>query len=133
MSRFTFHRFWAIVLKEFIQMKRDRVTFAMMVGIPLMQLMLFGFAINMDVRNLDAAIVDQADTFASRAFVQEIAQSQVIRVRASLREALAEGDRELAFARDFARLPMRMATSSTRLRCNAGVTCRAPRAPISAR
>jgi ABC-2 type transport system permease protein len=56
MSRFTFHRLWAIVLKEFIQMKRDRVTFAMMVGIPLMQLMLFGFAINNDPKHLPAAI-----------------------------------------------------------------------------
>ena len=56
MSRFSFHRFWAIVLKEFIQMKRDRVTFAMMVGIPLMQLMLFGFAINSDPKHLPTAI-----------------------------------------------------------------------------
>jgi ABC-2 type transport system permease protein len=56
MSRFSLHRFWAIVLKEFIQMKRDRVTFAMMVGIPLMQLMLFGFAINSDPRHLPTAI-----------------------------------------------------------------------------
>jgi ABC-2 type transport system permease protein len=56
MRRFTFHRLWAIVLKEFIQMKRDRVTFAMMVGIPLMQLMLFGFAINSDPRHLPAAL-----------------------------------------------------------------------------
>ncbi len=56
MHRFTFHRFWAIVLKEFIQMKRDRVTFAMMVGIPLMQLMLFGFAINSDPKHLPTAI-----------------------------------------------------------------------------
>ena len=56
MPRFTFHRFWAVVLKEFIQMKRDRVTFAMMVGIPLMQLMLFGFAINSDPKHLPTAI-----------------------------------------------------------------------------
>lgn len=56
MRRFTLHRFWAIVLKEFIQMKRDRVTFAMMVGIPLMQLMLFGFAINSDPKHLPTAI-----------------------------------------------------------------------------
>ena len=54
--RFTFHRFWAIVLKEFIQMKRDRVTFGMMVGIPLMQLIIFGFAINSDPKHLPAAI-----------------------------------------------------------------------------
>ena len=55
-SRFTLHRLWAIVLKEFIQMKRDRVTFGMMVGIPLMQLMLFGFAINSDPKHLPTAI-----------------------------------------------------------------------------
>ncbi len=56
MRRFTFHRLWAIVLKEFIQMKRDRVTFGMMVGIPLMQLLMFGFAINSDPRHLPAAV-----------------------------------------------------------------------------
>ena len=56
LPRFTFHRLWAIVLKEFIQMKRDRVTFVMMVGIPLMQLMMFGFAINSDPRHLPAAL-----------------------------------------------------------------------------
>ncbi len=56
MRRFTFHRFWAIVLKEFIQMKRDRVTFGMMIGIPLMQLIIFGFAINSDPKHLPAAI-----------------------------------------------------------------------------
>jgi ABC-2 type transport system permease protein len=54
--RFTLHRFWAIVLKEFIQMKRDRVTFGMMIGIPLMQLIIFGFAINADPKQLPAAI-----------------------------------------------------------------------------
>ncbi len=53
---FAFYRLWAIVLKEFIQMKRDRVTFGMMVGIPLMQLLLFGFAINSDPKHLPAAI-----------------------------------------------------------------------------
>jgi ABC-2 type transport system permease protein len=56
MSHFSFPRFWAIVLKEFIQMKRDRLTFGMMVGIPLMQLLLFGFAINADPKHLPAAI-----------------------------------------------------------------------------
>ena len=56
MKRFTFHRLWAVVLKEFIQMRRDRVTFGMMVGIPLLQLMLFGYAINSDPRHLPTAI-----------------------------------------------------------------------------
>jgi ABC-2 type transport system permease protein len=57
MSRFSFHRFWAVVLKEFIQMRRDRVTFAMMVGIPLLQLTLFGYAINSDPKHLPAAVL----------------------------------------------------------------------------
>jgi len=50
-------RFRAIVVKEFIQMRRDRVTFGMMVGIPLVQLILFGFAINSDPKHLPAAVL----------------------------------------------------------------------------
>ena len=50
-------RFWAMVVKEFIQMRRDRLTFAMMVGIPLLQLILFGFAINSDPKHLPAAVL----------------------------------------------------------------------------
>ncbi len=45
---FSLRRFGAVVAKEFIQMRRDRLTFGMMVGIPLIQLVLFGFAINAD-------------------------------------------------------------------------------------
>jgi ABC-2 type transport system permease protein len=56
MGRFTFHRLWAVVMKEFIQMRRDRVTFGMMVGIPLLQLTLFGYAINSDPKNLPTAL-----------------------------------------------------------------------------
>ena len=54
---FSLGRFWAMVVKEFIQMRRDRVTFGMMVGIPLMQLILFGYAINADPRHLPTAVV----------------------------------------------------------------------------
>ncbi len=50
-------RFRAIVIKEFIQMRRDRLTFGMMVGIPLMQLILFGYAINSDPKHLPTAVV----------------------------------------------------------------------------
>ncbi len=56
MRRFTFHRLWAVVMKEFIQMRRDRVTFGMMVGIPILQLTLFGYAINSDPKNLPTAL-----------------------------------------------------------------------------
>jgi ABC-2 type transport system permease protein len=75
MRRFTWHRFWAIVLKEFIQMKRDRVTFGMMVGIPLMQLMLFGFAINSDPKRLPTAIRSADQGPFARTFVAALKTS----------------------------------------------------------
>src|SRR4029453_4867118 len=50
-------RFWAIVVKEFVQMRRDRLTFGMMVGIPLLQLVIFGFAINADPKHLPTAVL----------------------------------------------------------------------------
>ncbi len=50
-------RFWAMVVKEFVQMRRDRVTFAMMVGVPLLQLILFGYAINSDPKHLPTAVI----------------------------------------------------------------------------
>ncbi len=56
----SFARFRAVLVKEFIQMRRDRVTFAMMIGIPLMQLLLFGFAINGDPHHMPT-LVEMAD------------------------------------------------------------------------
>jgi ABC-2 type transport system permease protein len=53
-------RLLAMILKEFIQMKRDRMTFAMMIGIPIIQLMLFGFAINSDPKHLPTAVLSYA-------------------------------------------------------------------------
>src|SRR3954463_12255631 len=50
-------RLRGIIVKEFTQMRRDRLTFAMMLGIPLMQLLLFGYAINSDPRHLPAAVL----------------------------------------------------------------------------
>ncbi len=55
--QFSWARFQAMVLKEFIQMRRDRLTFGMMVGIPILQLILFGFAINSDPKHLPAALL----------------------------------------------------------------------------
>jgi ABC-2 type transport system permease protein len=62
-------RLGAIIVKELRQLRRDRLTFAMILGIPTLQLLLFGFAINLDIRHLHAAIVDQADTARSRELV----------------------------------------------------------------
>jgi ABC-2 type transport system permease protein len=53
-------RLWALLIKEFIQMKRDRLTFGMMVGIPIIQLIVFGFAINTDVKHLPTIVYDQS-------------------------------------------------------------------------
>ncbi len=55
--RFSIARFRAMLVKEFIQMRRDRLTFGMMVGIPLLQLVLFGYAINADPKHLPAAVI----------------------------------------------------------------------------
>ncbi|WP_257385693.1 ABC transporter permease [Tahibacter caeni] len=77
-------RLFSIVLKELRQLRRDRLTFAMIVGIPTMQLLLFGFAINLDVRHLDAAVLDQAGTARSRELVAELAASQVLNLREAL-------------------------------------------------
>lgn len=71
-------RLWAIVLKELRQMRRDRITLAMIVGIPVMQLVLFGYAINLNLRHLDTAIADQANTSASRALVMDMVATGVI-------------------------------------------------------
>lgn len=54
---FSLSRLWAMVVKEFIQMRRDRMTFGMMIGIPLLQLILFGFAINSDPKHLATAVL----------------------------------------------------------------------------
>lgn len=89
MHRFTFHRFWAIVLKEFIQMKRDRVTFGMMVGIPLMQLIIFGFAINSDPKHLPAAIRAADQGPFARTFVAALRQSGYFTL---VREAATEAE-----------------------------------------
>ncbi len=73
-------RMGALVGKELRQLRRDRITFAMIIGIPALQLILFGFAINFDVRHLPAAVVDLAGTSASRELVQSLANTQVLTI-----------------------------------------------------
>ena len=85
MTRFAFHRFWAVVLKEFIQMRRDRVTFAMMVGIPLMQLTLFGFAINSDPKHLPAAVLSADQGPFARSLVSTLTHSDYFTVTREVR------------------------------------------------
>ena len=73
-----FRRLWAIVVKELRQLRRDRMTLAMIVGIPVIQLTLFGYAINTNVRGLHAGIADQANTAGSRALVMDMLATDVI-------------------------------------------------------
>ncbi|MCW2065162.1 UNVERIFIED_ORG: ABC-2 type transport system permease protein [Stenotrophomonas maltophilia] len=90
-------RLWAIMLKELRQLRRDRITLAMIVGIPVMQLLLFGYAINLNLRHLDAGIADQANSAASRALLQDMVATGVITPHAQaytpdqLMEALRRG------------------------------------------
>ena len=70
--RFSPKRMWVLIVKEVIQMKRDRITFAMMLGVPLMQLVLFGFAINNDPKGLPAALVAPAQDRFTRAMVSAL-------------------------------------------------------------
>ncbi|MCA8902319.1 MAG: ABC transporter permease [Hyphomonas sp.] len=70
------NRILAVFLKETVQMRRDRLTFAMMLGIPLVQLVLFGFAINMDPRHLPAAVLVEEQTPIVRTLVKSLEASE---------------------------------------------------------
>jgi ABC-2 type transport system permease protein len=83
---FSFRRFWAIAVKEFIQMRRDRLTFGMMVGIPLLQLILFGFAINMNPKHLPTAVFSADNSVFSRTLIWSLRNSDyfaIVRVAES--------------------------------------------------
>jgi ABC-2 type transport system permease protein len=75
-------RLAAILIKEFRQIRRDRLTFAMMVGVPIMQLILFGYAINTDPRRLPLAVVEADHSAFGRAFVSALENSRYFEVTA---------------------------------------------------
>lgn len=91
-------RLSAVMLKEVRQMRRDRITLAMIVAIPVMQLLLFGYAINTNLRDLKAGVADQANTAASRAMVMDIMATTVVKPALSARtpqelmEAIRRGE-----------------------------------------
>ena len=95
-------RLWAVIAKEVRQLRRDRLTLAMVVGVPVMQLVLFGYAINTNVRGLPAVIVDQAGTSASRAVVMDMVATGVVTpvaeatVPAQAMDALRRGEASVA-------------------------------------
>jgi ABC-2 type transport system permease protein len=112
---FSFPRFWAIVVKEFIQMRRDRLTFGMMVGIPMIQLILFGFAINSNPKHLPTAVYAADNSVFSRTLVWGLKNSSYFDITreahsaAEIQNLLAEGRVQFAvtvpvdFSRDLLR------------------------------
>ena len=96
--RFSFARIYAILAKEFIQLRRDRLTFGLIVGVPFMQLLLFGFAINNDPKHLPAAVaISDPGTF-SNSIVAALSNSGYYDIRLATnspmkaRRMLAEGE-----------------------------------------
>jgi ABC-2 type transport system permease protein len=93
---------WPMLWKEFVQMRRDRLTLAMMLGIPVVQLILFGFAIRTEVRNLPTVVLDESRTSESRALVSAMEQTQSFRIthdvasRDEMRAVIERGDARAA-------------------------------------
>jgi len=95
-------RWIGIMLKEFIQLKRDRLTFGMIIGIPVIQLLLFGFAINTDPKHLPTAVLSADSSPWSRSLLAAMQNSGYFRIEqtlqneAQLERALALGDVQFA-------------------------------------
>ncbi|MEE4265706.1 MAG: ABC transporter permease [Desulfobacteraceae bacterium] len=81
---FSLSRFFAIIAKEFIQMRRDRLTFAMVLGIPVMQLVLFGYAINSDPKHLSTAILLKEQSIFSRSLIKAMENSAYFKIIAQV-------------------------------------------------
>jgi ABC-2 type transport system permease protein len=84
---FSLIRLGGILAKEFVQMRRDRITFAMMLGVPILQLTLFGFAINNDPKGLSAALLATGEDHYSRAIVTALEMTDYYRFTARPRTA----------------------------------------------
>ncbi len=91
----SFARFWAIVIKEFIQMRRDRLTFGMIIGIPVVQLMLFGYAINGDPKHLPTAVLLADNSQQGRSLLSALKNSDYFTF---VREVKSEADADAALA-----------------------------------
>ncbi len=88
-------RTWAVLIKEFIQLKRDRVSFAMIAMVPLVQLMLFGYAINTTPRNLPTAVLLQEHSDLARSILAALENTRYFKVT-KLPHTEAEVDQLLA-------------------------------------
>ncbi len=102
LREFNWRRFRAIVAKEFIQMRRDRVTFTMMIGIPILQLVIFGYAINSDPKHLPTAVYSADNSVFSRTIVWGLHNSSYFDIvrepksEAEIQRLLAQGTVQFA-------------------------------------
>lgn len=80
LSGINIRRLIALINKEFIQMRRDRLTFAMMIGVPIMQLLLFGYAINSDPKHLPTAVYSQDNSTYARSFISALHNSDYFNI-----------------------------------------------------
>ena len=87
--------FWPMLRKEFIQMRRDRLTLALMVGVPAIQLLLFGFAIQTEVKNLPTVVFDESRTSESRALVAALENTHSFRLLPEPMASRAEVERTI--------------------------------------
>ena len=98
MKRFSLARFRGVVVKEFLQLRRDRLTFAMIVGVPIGQLVLFGYAINTDPKHLPTAVIAADRSEFTRSYVAAMRTSGYFDLvgevadETAARDALARGD-----------------------------------------
>src|SRR5205814_2452220 len=113
--RFSPERFKGIIVKEFIQMRRDRLTFVMMMGIPLLQLMLFGYAINVNPKHLPVEVLLGDNGPQGRTLLYAFKNTsyfdfvRLLKTEADGRDALARGETQFVisipqnFSRDLLR------------------------------
>src|SRR5262245_30993791 len=80
-------RTWAMIVKEFVQMRRDRMTFATMLIVPVLQLTLFGFAINTDPKHLPTAVLTRDDGPLTRAVLASFKNTDYFDFRAAVKDA----------------------------------------------
>lgn len=111
---FSFTRWWGVVVKEFLQLRRDRLTFGMIVGVPVIQLLLFGYAINSDPKHLPTALVLGEQSSFTRAVEAALRHSDYFSIftvadEHEARRLLAQGEAQFTVSvpQDFTRRLLR--------------------------
>lgn len=125
--QFSWYRLYAVLIKEFIQIKRDRVTFAMIVAIPLLQLVLFGFAINTNPKKMPAVVIANDHSEFTRTFIAGLKNTDYFTIEENVtkeseaKRMLATGKTQFVFTipSDFTRKVLRHEESQILLEADA--------------